>query len=62
MKKFEFVFLVHLMNLIFNETAVLHESLQAKEINLQAALDLAQSTVENLTNMRDSDEIYDHLL
>ena len=60
MKKFEFVFLVHLMNLIFNETAVLHEALQAKEINLQAALDLAQSTVENLTNMRDSDEIYDH--
>ena len=39
MKKFHFVFLTHLLHRILLITSVFHEALQAKELNIQAALD-----------------------
>ena len=46
--KFEFMFIVHLLRLIFAETSILHTTLQKKEIDLTTALSMATVTKRNL--------------
>ena len=59
--KFEFMFIVHLLRLIFAETSILHTTLQKKEIDLTTALSMATLTKRNLIEMRDSIGVFDEL-
>ena len=52
--KLEFIFFVHLLHVIFQETSILHKALQKKDLDLATALQLATLTKQNLCEYRDS--------
>ena len=54
-KQFDFIFFVHVMCSLFKITTILNSALQSKELHISGAIDIAEITILNLIQMKNTD-------